>query len=263
MESFETMFAIFFVLLIYAAVGLISLVYYVLYSLSLMKLASAKGVDNAWLAWLPVGNAYVLGATADRLEERRGISHKWGKLLVILNLVIGVLFAVAFIALFAFIAYVGIAEASGMFYDESILIAPFLGIYFTYVGIMVVAMVVRILAVICAYKIFEEIDPKKSVKYILLYLLVPFGDVFCFFRCKNKAPYADLMQAESAPETAPATVTPEVTLAEKKAEPVSSDEVRPGGEEPSPELVFGYDTPPSQEEEKTNDEEKNHENDQQ
>ncbi len=38
---------------------------YVTYSLGLYKLAKAKGVNSAFLAWIPIGNGYLLGKTAD------------------------------------------------------------------------------------------------------------------------------------------------------------------------------------------------------
>ncbi|MGE5473281.1 MAG: hypothetical protein ACM3UU_03565 [Ignavibacteriales bacterium] len=47
-----SMFLVFFILVI---------VLYVLGSLGLMKIAQSKGVENAWLAWIPVANMYILG----------------------------------------------------------------------------------------------------------------------------------------------------------------------------------------------------------
>ena len=34
---------------------------YVICSLALKKIAKAKGIENAWLAWIPVANMYILG----------------------------------------------------------------------------------------------------------------------------------------------------------------------------------------------------------
>ncbi len=245
-----SVFAIAFVLILYVALCLGSLVYYVLSALSLMQLADCLGVKNAWLSWLPIGNTYVLGATADKLEERRGISHKWGRLLLILNLVIGAVLGLVFVALLAFIAYIGIAEASGAFYNEEMLIAPFVGIYLIYFVVIFVAMAVSYLTVICAYKIFEEIAPKKSIKYLLICLLVPFGNVFCFFRCK-KLLEAQLRAQQAA--QAQAAAEQAAPIAESAQEPEKAGDAA---------LAFGYDATPSAQEEKK-DEEKTDENDQQ
>jgi hypothetical protein len=34
---------------------------YILTSLGLMKLAERRGIENAWLAWIPIANIYILG----------------------------------------------------------------------------------------------------------------------------------------------------------------------------------------------------------
>ena len=37
---------------------------YVILSLALMKIAQKKGIENAWLAWIPIGNSYIIGKIA-------------------------------------------------------------------------------------------------------------------------------------------------------------------------------------------------------
>ncbi|MDF2880327.1 MAG: hypothetical protein K0R54_884 [Clostridiaceae bacterium] len=44
--------AVFFILII---------IFYVFYSLSLYQMASRRGIENAWLSWIPVGNYFILG----------------------------------------------------------------------------------------------------------------------------------------------------------------------------------------------------------
>ncbi len=40
---------------------LIGIALYVLFSIGLMKLAKNKGIENAWLAWIPIGQLYIMG----------------------------------------------------------------------------------------------------------------------------------------------------------------------------------------------------------
>ena len=40
---------------------IIGIAAYVFTSLGLMTLAKNKGIENAWLAWIPIGNLYILG----------------------------------------------------------------------------------------------------------------------------------------------------------------------------------------------------------
>ncbi len=235
--------AIIFFLLLYLAVCAAGLANYILSSLSMMQLADVLGVKNAWLAWIPVGNTYVLGATADQLEAKRGVSRKWGKLLLILSLVVCAVFLLMFVGLFAILAYIGISEATGDFYYEEILIAPFIVFYLVYIVVLVAAMALSCLTAVCIYKIFEELVPQKAIKYFLLYVLVPFGNVFCFFRCKKLVEdelYAQRSAAKAAQEAQSGVV-------DKNA----GDDA----------LAFGYDPAPSREENK--EEENTNENDQQ
>ncbi len=46
---------------IFVIVALISIAFYVFNSLMLYKLAQKRGVENAWLAWIPYGNMWILG----------------------------------------------------------------------------------------------------------------------------------------------------------------------------------------------------------
>ena len=98
-------------ILCFAALAVSALVF--LYSLGLMGLANRTGVKNAWLAWIPVANVYVLGATADMLEEKRGLSHKWSKFLLILTIAVAALFFLFFVSLIALVVYISMMEGIG------------------------------------------------------------------------------------------------------------------------------------------------------
>ena len=41
---------------------------YVLQSLGLYTIANRRGISNPWLAWLPVGNMWILGSIADQYQ---------------------------------------------------------------------------------------------------------------------------------------------------------------------------------------------------
>ena len=45
--------------------SLISIAFYVLQAIALQSIAKNRGIENGWLAWIPVGNVYILGAIAD------------------------------------------------------------------------------------------------------------------------------------------------------------------------------------------------------
>lgn len=47
---------------------IIGVVFYVLKSIGLMTLAANKGMENTWLAWIPVADLYVMGAIVDKMN---------------------------------------------------------------------------------------------------------------------------------------------------------------------------------------------------
>ena len=48
--------------------SIIGIVAYVLSALGLMKLAQNKGIENAWLAWIPIANFYLLGRIVETVN---------------------------------------------------------------------------------------------------------------------------------------------------------------------------------------------------
>lgn len=189
----EEVIAVVVALLLYLFFSAILFVRYILYSLGLMGLAKRTGVKNAWLAWIPVANVYVLGATADMLEEKRGLSHKWSKFLLILTVAVAALFTLFFVSLFALVVYISMMEGIGAtsadaFFAGEMFLLPMIAFYLIYIVLIVISMALSYLNIICVYKIFEEIAPQKSIKYFLIYVLVPFGDVYCLFKCKKLIP---------------------------------------------------------------------------
>lgn len=47
---------------------IIGIILYVFSSLGLMKLAQNRGIENAWLAWIPIGNLYIMGTLVGEME---------------------------------------------------------------------------------------------------------------------------------------------------------------------------------------------------
>jgi len=47
---------------------ILGIVAYVFTSLGLMTLAKNKGIENAWLAWIPIANLYILGLIVESIK---------------------------------------------------------------------------------------------------------------------------------------------------------------------------------------------------
>lgn len=176
-----------FVYLVILGIGIAS---YILQSLALHTLSKRRGIANPWLAWLPFGNYWIIGSLARDYDRQKGIHRRWDTVLLILSLVGFALFLVVYIALIVFIIVNAVnndiyAEA----YNE-VFISNMLGALLVFYVMLIVALVgmmaLQALIYVCIYKIFESTVPQESLKYFLIYLLVPFAAPICLFICRNK-----------------------------------------------------------------------------
>ena len=66
----EMMMSVLLILLGVLAVALLfSVIFWIISSLSLQSIAKRRGIRNAWLAWVPIGNQWILGSIADQYQH--------------------------------------------------------------------------------------------------------------------------------------------------------------------------------------------------
>ena len=158
---------------------------YIMTSWGLYSIASRRQISNPWLAWLPIGNYWIMGSIADEYDGRNGLKRKWRMTLLILEIVVVVATIVCivafFVSIFSFALQVELIEAD--VYDAFDAIIP---IYIAAILVAVVATALQALYMITLYKIFESTVPEKSVKYMLLSVMVPLASAICLMICRNK-----------------------------------------------------------------------------
>ncbi len=161
---------------------------YVLQSLAFHTLARRRGIANPWLAWIPCGNYWIAGALARDHDKQNGIDRRWDKTLLILSVASIASFFVIYIVFFILIIMLGLEPSNETLTEEFALkmIAPIVIFYIVLILVMVAMMALQTLTYVCVYKIFESTVPEKTLKYFLIYLLVPFAAPFCLFACRNK-----------------------------------------------------------------------------
>lgn len=73
-----TAFGVFAV--IYGVIFLVSLAFsavtYILQSLGLYTVAKRRGINNPWLAWLPIGNVWILGSIQICIRQKQKIRQE-------------------------------------------------------------------------------------------------------------------------------------------------------------------------------------------
>ena len=175
-----------FVVVIYAGALAVAVANYVMCSLSYYAIAKRRNIDNPWLAWIPVASYWLLGAIADEFDARNGIKRNWGKTLIILAALFVGGFVLIFVGAFVFIIVNSLAAGNGYMHDTEATAGFFIVYCVAVTALSLSALALQALQYICVYKVFESTVPKKSLKYMLLYLIVPFAGGICLLKCKDK-----------------------------------------------------------------------------
>ena len=156
-ESMIAAVVLIVVLLLYLVILGIGIINYVLQSLAMYTIADRRRIPNAWLAWLPFGNVWILGSIVDHQEGQRGVDRKWRRLLLTLNLVYSIGFVLAYVGVL--VAAMILALTEGMSVGDEDMFASMFGIlvafYIALILVLVVSTAAAALQYICIYKLYE------------------------------------------------------------------------------------------------------------
>ena len=171
-------FVVIYLLLMFVA-SVFSLTCYALQSYGLYTIANRRGIRNSWLAWLPIGNMWILGSIADQYQYvAKGKIKNRRK--VLLGLTIGLIAAVVggfFAILISALASDGVT--TGVLTVVLILV---LG-YLAFLALMVVAIVYQYL---CCYDLYNSCNPGNAVLFLVLSIIFPVTLPFFVFACRKK-----------------------------------------------------------------------------
>lgn len=193
--------------LIYMVVMLFALAYsittYVLYSLGLYTIAQRRRISKPWLAWIPVGNLWLLGSISDQYQHMTK-GKVTGRRKILLGLSIAAV-AIYFVWIFGVVLGIVLAEASGMAAAGSVLIML--------LGLLVFFGIVITLAVfeyICYYDLYQSCDPNNGALFLALSIIFSGIMPFFVFACRKKdkgmprpqqpAPVAEMPVKTAEPE---------------------------------------------------------------
>lgn len=162
---------------------------YVLTSLSVYTIAKRRGIRAPGLAWVPVVSVWTLGSICDQYDGTRGIQRKWRTVLLTLTLIGAAGVLIAYIVMLAQLVGLAFTRQNYVYaYNYSIpaeLTGSLIGsIVLLAVGALAAA-AAGVCEVVCRFKFFESCRPKDALKFLLLSLLVPFAQPFCFMSCRN------------------------------------------------------------------------------
>lgn len=175
-EEFLMVFLSIFMILL-GVVLLFSLIFWIIRSMSLHRLAKRRGIRNAWLAWLPIGGAWVLGSVADQYQHLiQGKVTSRRKVLLILG-------AVGLVLGLGNGAYTLVEEAAR--YTDAALAVNLLAVLLSAVvlGINITRLV---FCHICSFDLYRSCNPKNAVAFLVLGIIFPVCEPFFYLYCRNK-----------------------------------------------------------------------------
>lgn len=171
------------------AFGVVS---YILESLGAYTIAKRRGIHNSWLAWIPVGRAWLLGAISDQYQRVvKGNDTDRRKLLLWLNVSIVALPAVVgLINLVTFLA----APSGGFLYGTVLAIA-----FLASMAVTVMRIVAVVFRYIALYDLYQSSQPGNAILYLLFSILLNVTLPFFVFACRDSDEGMPVRQPE--PET--------------------------------------------------------------
>ena len=169
--------------------SLIQIAAYVLSSLALYTIANRRGLNHAWLSWIPVANVWILGSIADQYRYvARGEIKSKRKVLLTLNIISAVLTAVMVSLCIG--AAVGAFSGAIMGRSEDVIMRNLLsnlaGMLVLIVPILGVAIAAAIIRYMALYDLYSSCDPDNKTVFLVIGILFGITEPVFLFLCRNK-----------------------------------------------------------------------------
>lgn len=151
----------------------VSLAVYVMQSISLYSIADRRGIRNPWLSWLPIGDAWILGAISDqyRYVSKSQIKNKRKALLILSILCWGAFIAVlaALVSLALQLVALGPNPSNEVLVQLLGDVFGMMGLWLVFAGIAIAAAVVRYMAL---YDLYASCEPGNAAMYLVLSIFI-------------------------------------------------------------------------------------------
>ena len=168
----------------------LSIAVYVFRSLGVYTIAKRRELKNPWMAWVPILDYWMLGSISDQyqyvVKGKNKNKRKWMLGLSIAQGVVMAVFWVVYIVMFVRL----IVGAVDGYMSESAMLEQMLGflggIVLLLLPLMGVAIALTVLRYIALYDLYNSVDPKNSVLYLVLSILVSISEPFFIFFNRKK-----------------------------------------------------------------------------
>ena len=196
---------------------------YIFVSLSLHAIGHRRGIRGSWLAWVPIGNLWLLGSLSDQYQYLvKGKIHIRRKMLLGITVAATVLYIVCACCVLRAMELEQIAYGAAA---GAILLA-FITLFCVLGGLIAII----IYMYMCWYDLFRSCDPDNGVLFLVLSILCPWGLPIVVFAIRKRdggmPPRKQPVPVAAAEaEVEPPEENAEETEKEMEGEPVDEQEI--------------------------------------
>ena len=169
---------VFVIYLLFILVGMaLGITCYVLQSFGMYTIAERRGIRNAWLAWVPGVNMWVLGSISDQYQYlTKGKIKNRRKTLVALMIL-------EVVTYFAMIIGIVIAAISA---PEEMSPGVALAMVLCAIAVIAVLVALYVIVLMCYYDLFRSCEPGSAVLYLVLSIFISAALPIVVFICRKK-----------------------------------------------------------------------------
>lgn len=195
-----------------------SVISYVLGAVGMYRIAKRRGIHHAWLAWIPVGNAWLLGSISDHYQYVvKQKTTKRRKVLLILNIIV-----LAMSGIFG--TGVGFLAATEIMAGETsgpiLLIAL---MFISYLAVFGLAIAISVISYVAYFDLFRSCKPKNDVLFLVLGILFSVTLPFFVFACSNADEGMPARRSPQEPAQIPGEPQEEETYSEEEIPVVEAE----------------------------------------
>lgn len=169
--------------------GMLAIASYVLSSMALYTMAERRGIQKAWLSWVPVFNVWIIGSLSDQyryvVKGQYKSKRKVMLLISLLNLLVG-------LTMLAICVFVAVDVAGSAIYGvrnmdlARMAMGPMFGVMGLAVPLAGLSVALAVIRYIALYDIYRSADPSNAILFLVLSILFHVTEPFFLFFSRNR-----------------------------------------------------------------------------
>ena len=188
-------------LIIYLLLLGVSVVCLVLNAVGMYRIAKRRGIHHPWLAWIPIGNSWLLGSISDHYQYivKQKVTNR-RKIMLIFNIIL-VAVSVLLVVSTVLLAVAGSDNMGGTILTVAMLLI-------SYLAMLGLSITIYVFSFIALFDLFRSCRPEYDVLFLVLSIFLG-GAVFVFacsgydkgMPARRTPPHPAPVQIPSQPET--------------------------------------------------------------